>query len=169
MTAKPKHSDAAATIIDTEKVEDRYYLFAMLGGFANRLQVVGDTLLDEITWKQWFAMLGASVFDGVPSVSQVADFVGTSHQNVKQLLLRLQTIGMVRLEKDPQDQRRILVHLTAKSQAFKQRYERMSERFMDELFEGIPQAQLAVARQVMDRLDQNLRALAAAPRQEDDA
>lgn len=49
-------------------------------------------------------MLGTSVFEVVPSVSQVAGFIGISHQNVKQLLLRLQSKGLIGLQKDPDNQ-----------------------------------------------------------------
>ena len=84
---------------DLRDIEDRYYLFGMLTAFANRMQTVGDNVFEEITWKQWFALLSASILQPNPSVSQVADFVGTSHQNMKQLLLRLQATGLVRLER----------------------------------------------------------------------
>lgn len=143
-------------------IEDRYYLFALLGAFANRMQAFGDTVFDEVTWKQWFVMLGTSVFDDPPSVSEVAGFVGTSHQNVKQLLLRLQSIGMIRLAKDPRDQRRTLAHLTDKATAFEQKYRKHSMQFMEELFKDIPPDDLAVARRVLNRMDDNLRALATA-------
>ncbi len=145
-------------------IEDRYYLFALLGAFANRMQAFGDTVFEEVTWKQWFVLLGTSVFAGAPSVSEIAGFVGTSHQNVKQLLLRLQSIGMIRLEKDPKDQRRTLAHLTDKAEAFERKYRKHSMQFMDDLFKDISPDDLAVARQVLHRMDENLRTLAISDR-----
>lgn len=38
--------------INLDSVEDRYYLFALLGSIANRMQAVGDTVFAEVTWKQ---------------------------------------------------------------------------------------------------------------------
>lgn len=53
------------------------------------------------------------------------------------------------------------MHLTDKALAFELKYRQQSRQFMDELFEGISTEDLAVARQVLNRLDRNLRALAA--------
>lgn len=144
---------------DLRDIEDRYYLFGMLTAFANRMQTVGDNVFEEITWKQWFALLSASILQPNPSVSQVADFVGTSHQNMKQLLLRLQATGLVRLEKDKADLRRTLVKLTPAVAAFEQKYQQSSSHFMDSLFEEITDEDLAAARLVLDQLYQNLRTI----------
>lgn len=156
--------------LDLSGIEDRYYLFAMLTAFANRMQTVGDNVFEEVTWKQWFALLGASVLQPAPSVSQVAGLVGTSHQNMKQLLLRLQSAGLVSLEKDKHDLRRILVKLTPAAEAFELKYHESSGLFMDCLFEGISTEALAAARQVIHQLDENLKAIAKEiARQEDSA
>ena len=153
---------ADAPHIDPGTVEDRYYLFAVLNAFSNRMQAVGDGLFEEVTWKQWFALLGVSVFQAPPSVSQVASFVGTSHQNAKQLLLRLQAAGLVQLQKDDGDLRRTLVHLCPAAQQFETKYQALSQRFMQGLFEGIPEEDLAAARRVLDRMNDNLYSLTEA-------
>ncbi len=79
---------------------------------------------------------------------------------MKQLLLRLQSAGLVSLEKDTNDLRRTLVKLTPATEAFELKYRESSGRFMDSLFEGIPAEALATARQVIYQLDQNLRVIA---------
>lgn len=145
--------------IDLSGIEDRYYLFGMLAAFANRMQTVGDSVFEEITWKQWFALLGASILQPSPSISQVADFVGTSHQNMKRLLLRLQSTGLVSLEKDEADLRRTLVKLTSKVEKFEEKYRHSNSLFMDNLFDGISVENLATARLVLDQLYQNLRTI----------
>ncbi len=145
--------------IDLSGVEDRYYLFGMLAAFANRMQTVGDSVFEEITWKQWFALLSTSILQPAPSISQVADFVGTSHQNMKRLLLRLQSTGLVQLEKDETDQRRILVTLTEEVEAFEEKYRQSNSRFMDGLFAGISDDNLSTARLVLDQLYRNLMAI----------
>lgn len=161
MIDKPSLTHSAGqAMVHTEGVEDHYLLFVMLTAFANRMQAVGDAVFEEVTWKQWFALLGTSVFEGTPSVSQVAGLVGTSHQNMKQLLLRLQSAGFVRLEKDQADQRRTLVFLQAKAADFELKYREQNRQFMEQLFLGISQKDLGTARQVMERLDYNLRSLA---------
>lgn len=146
--------------VSLSNIEDRYYLFGMLAAFANRMQSVGDTVFEEITWKQWFALLGASILQPLPSISQVANFVGTSHQNMKQLLLRLQSTGLIRLEKDETDLRRTLVKLTPAVEAFEQKYQQSNSLFMDSLFAGICTENLATTRKVLDQLYHNLSVIA---------
>lgn len=159
MNKKPASTNIASPSPDLSHIEDRYYLFGMLAAFANRMQTVGDTVFEEVTWKQWFALLGANVLQPDPSVSQVAGFIGTSHQNMKQLLLRLQSAGLVSLVKDKSDLRRTLIRLTPEAEAFENKYREKSGLFMDALFEGISAEALAAARQVIRQLDENLRAI----------
>ncbi len=145
--------------IDLSAIEDRYYLFGTLAAFANLMQTVGDSVFEEITWKQWFALLGAMTLQPSPSISQVADFVGTSHQNMKRLLLRLQSTGLVRLDKDDADLRRTLVTLTPEVDVFEEKYRQSNSLFMDRLFADISDESLATARLVLDQLHHNLRAI----------
>jgi DNA-binding MarR family transcriptional regulator len=169
MNMKNTLPDEAHPSVDLSHIEDRYYLFGMLAAFANRMQTVGDKVFEEVTWKQWFALLGARVLQPDPSVSQVAGFIGTSHQNMKQLLLRLQSAGLVDLTRDESDLRRTLVKLTPAVDAFELKYREKSGMFMDSLFEGISAEALSVARQVIQRLDQNLRSLAKTINQREDS
>jgi DNA-binding MarR family transcriptional regulator len=162
----PKEMD---DVIDLSGIEDKYYLFGILTAFANRMQTVGDCVFEEVTWKQWFALLGAFVLQPAPSVSQVAGFVGTSHQNMKQLLLRLQSAGLVSLDKDKNDLRRTLVRLTPAAEAFELKYRESSEQFMDRLFRGISGKALATARQVIHQLDQNLKAISRGDNLQEDS
>ncbi|NMD37770.1 MAG: hypothetical protein GYA87_03705 [Christensenellaceae bacterium] len=160
MNREKQQADNVNMPVDLSNIDDRYYLFGMLTVFANRMQTVGDTVFEEITWKQWFALLGSSVLQPLPSVSQVANFLGTSHQNMKQLLLRLQSRGFIKLEKDKADLRRTLIKLTPEYEAFDKKYRESSSIFMDSLFEGISSESLATARQVLYQLDNNLKAIA---------
>ncbi len=143
------------------KVTDRHFLFAMITALANRMQSVGDTFFDEMTWKQWFVLLGASVFESPPAITQVAALIGTSHQNAKQLLLRLQKAGFVSLEKDPMDQRRTLVHFAEKFFEFERTYREDSQEFIHAIYEGISEEEVRTARRVLTAIDDNLMKLSA--------
>lgn len=146
---------------DLAQINRRHYLFALLTAFANRMQAVGDAVFEEVTWKQWFALLGVSAFEGEPSISQVADLIGTSHQNVKQLLLRLQKAGFVRLAKDAADQRRVMVSFTERMAPFEQKYRADSAEFLTQMYQGISDQQVAQTLATLQRMDQNLRRVAA--------
>ena len=86
----------------------------------------------------------------------------------QQLLLRLQSAGLVSLEKDKNDLRRTLVRRTPAAEAFEQKYRESSVLFMDSLFEGISAEALAAARQVIHQLDQNLKSIANGINQKED-
>lgn len=159
MNRKQNEKAGTRMPIDLSGIEDRYYLFGMLAAFANRMQTVGDSVFEEITWKQWFALLGASILQPSPSISQVADFVGTSHQNMKRMLLRLQSTGLVRLERDETDQRRTLVMLTEDVKVFEEKYRQSNSIFIHRLFAEISDENLLTARLVLDQLYQNLVAI----------
>lgn len=137
-------------------VDNQHFLFAMITVLANRLQSFGDTLFEEMTWKQWFAFLGTTVFQEPPSVTQVADTIGTSHQNCKQLLLRLERTGFVRLEKDPADMRRTLVHLTEQALLFDSKYKQQANDFMGKIYAGLNESEISTAKEVLVRMEKNL-------------
>lgn len=139
---------------------DRYVLFALLNALVNRMQAAGDAQFEEVTWKQWFALLGVSIFKEAPGIQEVAALIGTSHQNLKQLLLRLQKAGLVRLMKDPADQRRTLIVKTDAAAVFEQKYQADSGAFMRAIYQGIPEEDIAVTRRTIQHMDRNLRNLA---------
>lgn len=137
-------------------IDDRYFLFALITVLSNRMQTIGDTLFDEVTWKQWFVLLGTTVFKQPPSITQVAEVIGTSHQNTKQLLLRLEQVGLVTLETDPTDRRWLLVQLTPKYTAFEQKYHSESEAHITAIYQGIDPKDVSAARRVLEQMEQNI-------------
>ena len=80
-----------------------YVLFGSLLAMGNRLQAAGDRFYDEITTKQWFVLAVLETFSAPPTLGELARGVGSSHQNVKQLVLKLQQKGYVALAQDGRD------------------------------------------------------------------
>ncbi len=140
-------------------IPDSYYLFGLLNAFANRLQAIGNQVFEELSWKQWLMLLGLTLYESPPGVSELAQAVGSSHQNAKQILLRLEKAGFVQLVKDPQDMRRTLVRQTDKVQALDLRYQEGSQRFMRQIYAGIPEEDIAVTLRTLLSLEKNLIAL----------
>ena len=91
-----------------------YVLFGALLAMGNRLQAAGDRFYDEITTKQWFVLAVLENFSAPPTLGELARGVGSSHQNVKQLVLKLQQKGYVALAQDGRDARKNRVHRTQK-------------------------------------------------------
>lgn len=119
-----------------EKEQQAFILGAVLT-LANRLQVLGDQLDDQMTMKQWL-LIAVILKSGSssPTLSDVAEMIGSSRQNVKKMALLLEKQGFVALTKDSKDARILRLQLTGKCGIyFAERSER-EVRFMDSLFQS---------------------------------
>lgn len=122
------------------------FIFGSLFLLANKLQVIGDQHLesDDMTIKQWFLTVIISQFgSNSPTLSEVAQLMGSSRQNVKQLALKLQEKDFLSIEKDDQDARATRLKLTQKSQDFWEKREDKDREFLGELFQDFDMEDLA--------------------------
>jgi DNA-binding MarR family transcriptional regulator len=138
---------------------DRKYVFGSVMIVANMMDTQLERQLKEhgITAKQWFltAVIENS-FDQPPTLKEAAHAMGSSHQNVKQLALKLQEKGMVILEKDAKDARVTRIRLTEQTEAFKETIQSKSGAFTRELFNGVDGEDMAKARMVLKTMMDNL-------------
>lgn len=121
------------------------FIFGSIFLMANKLQVIGDKYLgkDDITTKQWFLTVMISQFpDNPPTLSEVAELMGSSRQNVKQLALKLEEKGFLNIEKDTEDARALRLKLTEKSKVFWERREEQDDQFLAELFRDLNREEL---------------------------
>lgn len=144
---------------DIENMADGQFVFGSLLIVANRM----DTLLEralgkyDVTSKQWFlSIMLYSLFETPPTIKELAKQMGSSHQNVKQVALKLQEKGLVRLEKDSKDQRVTRVSLTEKSEEFWAKTTSEGDAFMRAFFKDVDKADLAGARSTILKLMDNL-------------
>lgn len=140
-------------------VTNEQYLFALIHSLANRMQTMGDGLYTEMTWKQWFALLGVVSFEKAPGIMEVAERIGTSQQNLKQLLLKLSKAGYVVLSRDPRDQRRTVIHATDKTMEFETKYSEATTLIMRDLFAGIDPKNLLSTAHTLMKMEENLLAI----------
>ncbi len=142
-----------------EDISDREYIFGIILVAANKM----DTLLDRtlrkynLTSKQWFLLLVVmSLFDTPPTLNEVARQMGSSHQNVKQLALKLQDKEMLYLEKDSQDLRVTRIVTGEKSTAFWREIAPEGMAFMKDFFAEIDDEAMMRARQFLAQIMNNL-------------
>lgn len=139
-------------------IENKYIIFALYFMISNQLQTIGDAFFKEVSTKQWFVLLVLSniLNDHAPTLNELSEAVGSSHQNVKQLVLKLEQKGYVELKKDENDARRLRINLTPKSYEFQKLYEGKSEDFMNELFRDLNKSDLDTTLKVMLTLKDHL-------------
>lgn len=137
--------------------DDEHMIFGLLFILGNRLQTIGDGFYEGITCKQWFVLVGISVFkEESPTINELADVIGSSHQNVKQLLLKLEKAGFVTLYTDDKDRRKLRVKMTEKCYEFDRKYAQKQEEFFDQLYDRIGKKELRITKDTLLQLEQNL-------------
>jgi len=103
---------------------------------SNALQTYLDKILKEhnLTSKQFFMMIILGSFKDNPKIGEIAERFGTSHQNVKQVLLKLQKQGFIELYKDEKDSRIIRTRFTKKANHFWSERDTQDEKTMNQLY-----------------------------------
>lgn len=139
------------------EVPTREYLFGSIFLLANRLQTLGDGYLEEVTLKQWLLLIMIHVMDrDQPSVTEVADFMGSTRQNVRKMLEVLEGKSFVTLSANSLDRRTLSVALTPKTEQLFVRFQAKGDAFLDRLFDGIPPEDLEATRRTVEALFENM-------------
>jgi MarR family transcriptional regulator for hemolysin len=140
-------------------MKDQQYLFGSIFIASNRI----DTLMErdmskfDITTKQWFlSRIIENLFDNPPTLKETANAMGSSHQNVKQIALKLQQKGLLDLEKDSADSRATRLKLTKDGCEFWEKIREEGSVFTKSLFKDIDKDELAAARAVMQKILLNI-------------
>ncbi len=139
-----------------DEIDDRHFLFGLINAFANRLQTVGDRFLEEISWKQWFVIIGIELYKEPPTINEVANIIGSSHQNVKQILIKLEKMGYVAMHTDEDDRRKQRIRLTEKKKEIDDKYNEKSMEFMNGLYHGLDDKDIAVTIRTLLTMEENL-------------
>lgn len=137
--------------------DEEYMLFGMMFVIGNKLQVIGDSFYDEITTKQWFILLMLEVFgDNAPTLSELSMATGSSHQNTKQLVLKLEKKGYVEFYTDSKDKRKMRIRTTNNCNSLIKKYNGKQQEFMIKLFHGIDENNIKTALKTLIQFEQNL-------------
>lgn len=96
-----------------------FYILGAISLVSNELNGFGGRYIKDLTFKQWFLLMMISKMEkGEKNVNDIADFAGTSRQNVKKMLLPLEKNGFVAVKKSSSDARALSVELTDKAYKF---------------------------------------------------
>lgn len=143
--------------VDFTGIDSPHFLVGLISAFENRFQAVADNAMKEISWKQFFALICISMCKTPPTIKELAEIIGSSHQNVKQILLKLEKKNFVRLTTDENDKRKQRIELTPYCAAFCADNDEKGFAFMSKLFHGIPEEQLLITIQTILQMEENLK------------
>ena len=120
---------------------------------ANKFQIWGDSVVPGMTMKQLFLLLLISkIGKPNPTLTEIADFSGTSRQNVKKMLGQLETKGYAVLCKSETDGRAMCVSLTEKANAYFAENEATSAKALNSLFSEVTDDELTTTKQTLEKL-----------------
>ena len=135
------------------------FLLGLLSAFDNRYQAAADKYFKEITWKQFFAIICINLCKEAPTLNDLSEVMGSSHQNVKQILLKLESKGFVAIMTDEKDKRKQRFIVTDKCRKFMQENDnqnRNSEKIIMSIFEGVDDMSLKVTIETIIKMERNL-------------
>ena len=150
------------SIVQNEQVEfgqmpPSSFLLGLLSAFENRFQAVADSFFKEVTWKQFFAIICINLCKESPTINELAEIMGSSHQNVKQILIKLEKKGFVQMITDDNDRRKQRIVVTEKCNEFCINNDEESQIYMNRTFEGITQEQITTTIKTIIQMERNLK------------
>ncbi len=133
------------------------FLLGQISAFENKHQASIDAFHKDITWKQYFAIICVRLCGGNPTIRQLSDVMGSSHQNVKQILLKLEKKGFVLITDDTNDKRKQRISLTKACGDFCRANAETNRKIINGLFDGISRESILEAIKVIGMMEQNLK------------
>ena len=143
--------------VDFNGIPSSYFLLGLLSAFDNRFQAIADSTMKEVSWKQFFAVICINLCKDKPTVKELAEIMGSSHQNVKQILLKLEKKGFVSISIDENDKRKQRIHLTDYCRDFCEKNDEMTMGIMEKMFAGISEEQLQATIRTIVHIEDNLK------------
>ena len=135
------------------------FLLGLLSAFDNRYQASADAFFKEITWKQFFAIICINLCKEAPTINELSDVMGSSHQNVKQILLKLEKKGFISMEADARDKRKQRIFVTNAARDFLEENDnngQQSQYIIGRIFKGISDKNLMTTIQTIMKMERNL-------------
>jgi len=124
-------------------MDKKRVVFGYLFRVANRLQSKMDAQIRDLTAKQWYVLLALGFFEEPPTLKQLAAMCDSTHQNTKQLVMKLRDKGFVNVEADGKDGRAMRIIPTAKIDEWDAENEAMAQDFIARMFTGFDEKETA--------------------------
>ena len=143
--------------VDFGEMLSGQYLLGLISAFDNRFQAKADKFFEEISWKQFFAIICINLCKESPTIGELSEIMGSSHQNVKRILGVLEKKDFVKILADEKDGRKQRIYLTDKTREFCEYHEEESKQIIGNLFKGIPEENLMITIKTIIEMERNVR------------
>lgn len=136
-----------------------FVLVGLLNRFDNRYQSAADAFFQELSWKQMYFLNVITLFKEPPTIQDMADFMGSSHQNATKLASKLLREEYIISLQDDTDRRKQRLYLTDKAQDFLVSNRTEAGKNVEEIFSAVSEQELEIVIDIMDRLTKRLNEL----------
>lgn len=143
----------------TNSISDEPMIFALLLTISNKMNTLLEREFKEfdVTTKQWFlSETIKSLFDTPPTMKELAREMGSSYQNIKQIALKLEQKGLLKLEKDKKDARVTRLRMTERSYDFWKKTDPKGTVFRKNMFKEMNKNDIAATRALLEKMLLNL-------------
>jgi len=129
---------------DFREMDSRLLSYVNIFLLSNRLQTVMDKGLQEITSKQWVLLIMLGTFEVAPTLKELADKCGITHQSTMQLVKKLADKGYLVIEEDKKDRRAIRIVFTDKRDKLADQYAEQNMWFIDNMFSDLSYEEIKI-------------------------
>lgn len=144
---------------DFEKMDRRLIAYVNIFVCANRLQAIMDSGLKDITAKQWLAIKMIDAFPEPPTLKQLSEITGVTHQSMRQIVDRLIDKGFLAVAADTRDRRAIRLIKTDAADNIRTKKEGQNKEFVFRLFECLDDEETAAYCSALAKLCERLNEL----------
>lgn len=133
-----------------------FVLIALMSRFVNRYQSAANAFFKELSWQQMFFLNGVTLFKEAPSIKDMADFLGCTHQNANKLYAKLLQDDYIVSQQDGNDRRKQRIYLTDKALNFLAHNKVGSSEIVKEIFRVVSNDEMEVLIDSMAKLTDHL-------------
>lgn len=140
-----------------ERIEMEQYILVFLFLVQQRWSYIISKELreDKITTKQWLTMIIIeNAFMHDPSMQEVADALSTTHQNVKQLAIRLKKRGFLKIERDQNNRRILRLKTTDESIEYWENRSSKDIKTITSIFEDLNDIEIKSLFEILNKLEE---------------
>ncbi len=128
---------------DFENMDQRLIAYVNIFICANRLQAIMDSGFEDITAKQWLAITMIDAFPEPPTLRQLSELSGVTHQSMRQIVDRLIDKGFLEVIPDKKDKRAIRLVKTEAAEHIRTKKEGQDVSFVFRLFDCLTEEETA--------------------------
>jgi DNA-binding MarR family transcriptional regulator len=117
--------------------------YATLFSVSNKIQVCGDKVLERLTMRQLMTLIAiVHLPKGEASLNRIAEKMGTTKQNIKQLVSAMEKKGYVCIIPSETDKRACNVEISNEGKIVFEDCNTRGMKFLSELFRGFSETEL---------------------------